>query len=208
MVGEIHSRSEKSNFPRTNLTELLAVETSAYLAKNEDQQAESAVQRLLDKHPNDEDLLLAATQIFLSYGRYSNALTRIDQQLKMTPDNPYLLVNKGYAHLQLRNYAQALPPLTKALTLETNNHSALLNRAIANLGATNLDEAQHDYESLQKAYPTAFQIYYGLGEIAYLRQDTNAAIRYYQLYLTNSPPGNQEAEFVSDRLKKLAPDRK
>jgi hypothetical protein len=78
-----------------------------------------------------------------------------------------------------------------------------LNLAIANLGSKNLDAAQQHYETLQKVFPTAFQIYYGLGEIAFLKNDTNAAIRSYQLYLTNSPPGNQEAEFVNDRLRML-----
>ncbi len=208
MVNEIHAQSGSSEFYRTNITELLAVEVAAHLAKNDDQSAERTVEHLLEKFPNNEGLLLAASQVFLSHGRYSNALVRIDQQLKMNPDNCYLLINKGYAFLQLKDFAQAIPPLTKALKLETNNYSALLNLAIANLGSKNLDAAQQHYETLQKVFPTAFQIYYGLGEIAFLKNDTNAAIRSYQLYLTNSPPGNQEAEFVNERLRMLTLSQK
>jgi hypothetical protein len=42
-----------------------------------------------------------------------------------------------------------------------------------------------------------------LGEVAYHKKDTNAAIRSYQLYLTNSPPGNTETNFIIARLKEL-----
>jgi hypothetical protein len=48
-------------------------------------------------------------------------------------------------------------------------------------------------------------VYFGLGEIAYRKKDTNAAIRNYQLYLTNSPPSNDEVRFVTGRLQELKP---
>ena len=86
---------------------------------------------------------------------------------------------------------------------DTNNHSALLNRAICYLRAGKLEPAQRDYEILQKAFPTAFQIYYGLAEIAWQKKDTNAAIRNYQLYLANAQTNTAEAKIVSDRLKEL-----
>ena len=96
------------------------------------------------------------------------------------------------------------------MTLETNSdselyNSALLDRAIAYLRSGQLEAAQHDYESLQKSFPTSWQVYYGLGEIAYQKKDTNAAVRSYQLYLTNSPPGNTETNFIIARLKELKP---
>jgi Flp pilus assembly protein TadD len=203
LVEEIYAQPDKLVVPKTNLTDLLMVETSAYLAKNDDQNAEAAVQRILDKYPNDEHLLLVASQVFMNNGRYTNALVRINQQLKLNPDAPYVLVNKGYVCLQLKEFDQAIPPLTKALALETNNYSALLNRAIAYLGAKKLDEAQKDYETLQKAFPTAYQVYYGLGEVAFLKQDTNAAIRNYQLYMTHSTTASAESALVTERLKAM-----
>ena len=80
-----------------------------------------------------------------------------------------------------------------------------MNRAICYFRAKQFDNAQRDYESLQKLNPTDFKIYYGLGEIAYNKEDTNAAVRNFQLYLTNSPPNNEEAKFVMARLKELKP---
>jgi len=52
--------------------------------------------------------------------------------------------------------------------------------------AGKLEPAQRDYEILQKVFPTAFQIYYGLAEIAWQKKDTNAAIRYYELYFSQA----------------------
>jgi len=204
LIDEIHSQPQTLAV-RTNRTELLFVEASAYLAKNDLKDAQGAVQAVLEKYPEDEDLLATAAHVYMTYGRYSNALAVIEQQLKLTPDNPSILVNKGYACLQLNAFEEAIPPLTKALALETNNYPALLNRAIAYFRGENFDAAQRDYEALQKVFPTAFQVYFGLGEIYYRKKDTNAAIRNYQLYLTNSPSNNQEAKFVTARLRELTP---
>ena len=205
IVDEIHANSQKLGIARSNLTELMFVESSAHLAMDDVKSSEAAVAAALKKYPGDEDLLATATQVYLNYGRYSNALDTIEEQLKISPDNPRTLINKGYACIQLQKYEEAIPPLTRLLSLETNNYSALLNRAIAYLRSGKLEAAQRDYEVLQKAFPTAFQIYYGLGEIAYQKKETNAAIRNYQLYLTNSAPNTEEAKSVKGRLKELKP---
>jgi len=208
LINEIRSQPEVLPIQRTNRTELLFVEASAYLAKNDLKGTQSAVGAMLEKYPEDEDLLATATHVYMSYGQFSNALAIIDRQLKLTPDNPNTLLNKGYACIRLNAFDEAIAPLTKALALETNNYSALLNRAIAYLQGEKLDAAQHDYETLQKVFPTAFQVYFGLGEIYYRKHDTNAAIRNYQLYLTNAPPHNDESQFVTKRIQELSPRSK
>jgi tetratricopeptide (TPR) repeat protein len=91
------------------------------------------------------------------------------------------------------------------LALETTNYTAMLNRAIAYLRSDQLDAAQRDYETLQKAVPRAYQVYYGLGEIAYRRKDTNGVVRNYELYLSNAPPNLEEAKVIRERLGKLTP---
>ena len=203
LVDQIRAQPNLLDAARTNRTELLFVEASAHLAQDDSRSAEAAVQTTAAQYPGDADLLATATQVYMKYGRYSNALTTIEQELKIAPTNMNALVNKGYACIQVGAFDQAIPPLTQVLAMETNNYSALLNRAIACLRANKLDAAQRDYELLQKAFPTAFQIYYGLGEIAWLKKDTNAAIRSYQLYLANAQTNTAEAKAVSERLKQL-----
>jgi tetratricopeptide (TPR) repeat protein len=205
LINEIHAAPQTFSVHKTNRTEMLYVEASAYLAKDDLKGAEESVKAMLNKNPEDEDLLATAAHVYMQNRRFTNALTVIERELKLSPDNPGLLVNKGYAYIQLNAFEEAIPPLTRALTLETNNTSALLNRAIAYLRSEKYAESQHDYEALQKLFPTAFQVYYGLAEIAYRKKDTNAAIRNYQLYLANSPGTNEETTFVRNRLKELKP---
>ena len=139
---------------------------------------------------------------------YSNALAATQEQLNIAPTNTSALVNHGVAFLRLGAYDQAIPTLTRVLTLETNTpnyYFALLNRAISYLRSEQIDAAQADCETLQKEYPNVFPVYYYLGEMAYRRKDTNAALRNYELYLTNAPPNTQEAQFVAGRIKELKP---
>jgi len=147
---------------------------------------------------------LKASQSYLRIRDYSNALAAAEQVLETAPDNPDGIFLKSVSLIQLQRYDQAIPPLNRLLELQTNHYAAQLNRAIAYLKVGNLDASRKDYESVARVAPKAYQVYYGLGEIAYRQKDTPAAIKNYQLYLTNAPPQNpEEVKFVSDRLKEL-----
>jgi tetratricopeptide (TPR) repeat protein len=133
----------------------------------------------------------------------------IEHQLRIRPNDPSALVNKGLAWLRLGDYTNAIPPLTQAIKMGTNNSSeayytALYNRGLAFWKDEKLNEAQKDYEVLQKTFPAAMQFSYNLGEIAYAKKDTNAAIRNYQLFLAGTPPTNApETSNALARLKEL-----
>ncbi len=140
---------------------------------------------------------------------YSNALVAAEQALHITPTNANALFLKSVALIKLGSYDKAILPLNDLISVQTNNFAAVLNRAIAYLQVSNLDAARRDYETVIKAAPKAYQIYYGLGEIAYRQKNTAAAIKYYDLYLAN-PPANikepkyaEEAKFIKARLKEL-----
>jgi tetratricopeptide (TPR) repeat protein len=203
LVEQIRSQPSLRDAARTNRTDLLFVETAAHLAGSDVKGAEATVQATVRQYPGDEGVLATASQAYLRYGCYSNALITMDQQLALSPTNLNTLVNKGYACIQAGAFEQAIAPLTKVLAVQTNNYSALLNRAICYLRTGKLDIAQRDYEVLQKAFPTAYQIYFGLAEVAWQQKATNAAIRNYQLYLANAQTNTAESKLVSDRLKEL-----
>jgi tetratricopeptide (TPR) repeat protein len=205
LIEEVRAQPDLVEAVRSNRTELLFVQASAHLAQDDLSGAEATVGSVLARYPNDTNLLSTAAQVYMNYRRYSNALGIIERELALAPTNVNALVNKGYACIQIGDFERAIPPLTQVLAMDTNNYSALLNRAIASLRADKLEPAQQDYEVLQKAFPTAFQIYFGLGEIAWRRKDTNAAVRNYQLYLANAPTNSSEAKLVSARLQELKP---
>jgi tetratricopeptide (TPR) repeat protein len=214
----IHAHAQKLGLTATNQTPLLFVETSAYLAKTNSDAAKAAVQAALELHPGGEEVLGTAAQVYMDYGIngppagravcFSNALAIIEKQLKLAPDNLNALVNKGFVCLQINALDQGLAACSRVLQLQTNNPSALFNRAIFHLRLGQLDESQQDYETLQKAAPTSYEIFYGLQEIAYRKKDTNSAIRDCQLYLANAPTNTAEAYYVSARLKELSPHGK
>ncbi|MCX6892520.1 MAG: hypothetical protein NTX51_13500 [Verrucomicrobia bacterium] len=203
LVREIRSHPAIFPVPATNRTEMLFAEASTYLANNDLPGAEKAVQVALKKYPGDDGLLSTAAQAYINFQCYSNALAAIDQQLKASPTNLTALVTKGNICIWLGAYDKAIPPLTRALAVESNNPYALMNRGIANLRCGHLDDAQGDYEALQKTLPTSSRINYGLQEIAYRKKDTNAAIRYCRVYMANAQTNTAEAKIVIDRLKEL-----
>jgi len=205
LISEIRKHPALFPVPSTNRTEMLFVEASAHLASGDVKGAEAAVKSAVLEYPGDDDVLATATQVYINYQCYSNALTTIQQELSISATNIMALINKGFVCIQLGAFEQAIPPLDRVLSLDTNQHSALLNRAIANLRCGRLEAAQQDYERLQKTFPTAAQIFYGLAEIARQKQDTNTAIRNYQLYLAKAQTNTAEAKIVRERLKELRP---
>ncbi len=134
---------------------------------------------------------------------YSSALVAAEQALQIVPTNANALFLKSVALIKLGSYDKAIMPLSDLISTQTNNFVAVLNRAIAYLQVSNLDAARRDYETVAKVAPKAFQVYYGLGEIAYRQHDTAAAIKNYQLYLTNAPANTDEAKMIKTRLKEL-----
>jgi tetratricopeptide (TPR) repeat protein len=212
IAADIRARATSLNLSRTNQPWLLAIETAAHLSKTDVAGAESVVHHILAQFPdNHEDLLAAASRMFITFRCYSNALEIIDQQLQIHPDDPNALYGKGLAALQLKSYDHAVGALSRVLDLQTNRTeqlhvAALLYRAEAFLNSDRLDEAQRDYEALQKDIPTAFSLYKQLAEIAYRKQDTNNAIRNYRLYLSNLPTNSiDESTKINARLKELRP---
>jgi tetratricopeptide (TPR) repeat protein len=121
---------------------------------------------------------------------------------KTLPERTTALFLKSVALMQLKDYDQAIEPLNELLSLQTN-YAAQLNRAIAFYKLDNLDAAKRDYKAVGKVVTNAYQVFYGLGEIAYKQNDTHAAIKNYKLYLTNAPTNTEEARLVNARLKEL-----
>jgi tetratricopeptide (TPR) repeat protein len=203
IINEIHAQGHKLGLSRSNQPELLQVELSAHLVRKDLEQAQATLEKALEINSGNDELLMTAAEAYMKYGHFTNALSVLDRALTLSPTNQNALLDKGYAYLQMNAYADAIPPLTRTLEIETNNFAALLNRAIAYLRTDQLDAAEKDYETLVKESPKAYQVYFGLGEIAWRKKDTNAAIRNYQFYLTNAPPNTDEAKMVSGRLKDL-----
>ncbi|HEX4342068.1 MAG TPA: tetratricopeptide repeat protein, partial [Verrucomicrobiae bacterium] len=203
LISDVHSWPNTSDLGSTNQTDLLAAESIGLFMQNKKSDAQRLIGSALQQNPDNTYLLNSLFQVSLNYGDNTNALTMADRLLRMNPDDTSLLVNKAYLNMQLGDVNAAIAALDHVLTLETNNYKARFNRAICYLRVEKYDESRKDYEILQKTFPDQFQINYGLGEIAFRKRETNAAVQNYEIYLQRAPTNTTEAAIVSSRVKEL-----
>jgi tetratricopeptide (TPR) repeat protein len=203
LAREVRDCAGRTPGASTNLTDLFTLEASAYFIKKEPEIAAKVIETNLAAHPGNVQLMAAACKTFADYGQFTNALVLTKGMLQIEPTNAATWLNQGCFLVEVSEFDQAVRAFDHVLTLETNNATALLYRAIANLRADNLDASLKDYEIIQQQYPKLHQAYFGLGEIAYRRNDTNTAIRQYEAYLSNAPPNQAESKLVANRLKDL-----
>ncbi len=205
VAEEVRQQPQRFALTQTNHVEFLTLEASARFALNDSPAAESLLQNAISREPTNYFLLASGAQVYLRHGRLTNALDWLNRQLRLRPGDTNALMSKGYVCLQMGVYAEAIPALTRLLSLQPANQYALLNRAIAHLQSDQLDAAQADYQSLHQQLTNAWQVHFGLGEIAWRRKATNDALRYYTLYLSNAPSHTAEAKMVGERLRQLQP---
>lgn len=165
--------------------------------------AEARLHALRAEYPRQPNILEALNQIYQATGRLTNAMEMLQAQLALDPDNPRTLLNQAALWIQLQQYDRALPPLHTLLQKNPRDTAALLNRAIAYLQSGRLDEAQRDYEALRVLLPRSYAVYYGLGEIAWRKQDHAAALRHFQTYLRYGIPDSAEYKTVAERVRQL-----
>ena len=174
-----------------------------YVRANRLTNALAVVDEELKRKPDQIAALLNRAYLCLRLVSYDQANAAVAAVLKKDPDNVQALLDRAAICIQTKSYQDALEPLNQVLKLQPNNEVALMNRSIAYLQSDQLDAAQRDYEVLQKRSPTLFRVQYGLGEIAFRRKDTSAAIKHYETYLKYAPPGTEEAKQIAERLKQL-----
>lgn len=203
LINSIRQQAEATPDSGISRNEILSVESQALYAVGEAEKAEKLLSEAMEKNPKDVALLSFVFQFSSFVHSYTNALTAINHALELQPNDVNALVNKGFLAIQIGDFEQAIPPLTTAISLETNNNTAKFDRALAYLNTGKLEEARADYEDVAKAAPNFFPLYYGLGEIAWRKHDTNNAIRYYDLYIANAPANTEEAKTISERLQDL-----
>jgi tetratricopeptide (TPR) repeat protein len=183
--------------------DLFGLEASALLAAKRTDDADKLMQDAMREQPNDANVLGIVIQLSSMFGRPTNALIAADHQLKMNPDDPNALVNKGVFSIQTSQFADAVPPLERVLAMQTNNAQVELLLAAAYLGSDKTNLAEQHYRALERNFPDQLGVITGLAEISWRKKDTNTAIHYYQMLLTNPPPNAELIKLINDRLESL-----
>ena len=203
VVEEIRSDPERFGLTSTNDPKLLFIEAEAHLKRGDEEAIVQVVETALANSTDETNLYATSLQVLLKAELYTNAMEIIEEEITRSPEDADLLVNKGFVLMRLQQLEEAVEVLTEALALDENNIPARQNRAIANLRLENYELAKSDYDQLLLIFPDSYEIYYGLGEIAFHQQDTNLAIYNYNLYLENARTNTPEAEQVRERLQAL-----
>lgn len=185
-------------------------QAALYMKNHEPAKAIAAVERILQKSPQHSQALLYKVFLLIQNKDYDKARSAIAALLKEDPEHPEALLYKGVVEIESKTHAAAIEPLTKLLKIQPNNANALRNRAIAYLQLGDLAKAEKDYNTIRRLVTrdSVYVAYYGLGEIAYRRNDMDAARKYYNLYLqfapkSDSPELADEKKMVTTRLQGL-----
>lgn len=207
VVEEVKAAPQRFALTSSNRTDFLILEASARFGRGETEAADHLLQGAITREPTNIYLLASSVQVYMRSGLYTNAVVLLDRQLRLDPGNTDALMSRSTACLRSGAFQEAIPTLDRLLTLQPGNHYALFNRAIANLQAGQLAEAERDYQTVAKVFTNAYQVHFGLGEVAWRSKNTNDTIRYCQLYLSNAPPDTAEAATIRERLRQLQPTR-
>ncbi len=184
--------------------ELALLEANSWLAQTNTANARSALQAVLQQHPDDAQIENRVIGAYLAFGDFKNALRLVDGQLAKSPDDVQILNNQASILIQAGRPAEAIPVLDHALTL-TNTPAIRLNHAFAQLASTNYPAAETEYRELEKSSDKPGAVNFGLAAIAFHRHDTNQTIQYLRLCLTNTPAGTMLWRQASASLHSLEP---
>ena len=202
-----HLQKQIKNLPASGAVdvELAMLEVNYWLAQTNTANARSTLQSVLQQHPDDARIVNQIMSAYCAMRDFTNALKLANAQLARSPDDVPSLNNQVSILIQSGNAAAAIPVLDRVLLLTTNLPTARINRAMARLACKSFAAAEADYRELEKIGFEPVRVGLGLAAIAEQRHDTNAAVHYLQICLTNISPETPLGREIAGRLQTFKP---
>jgi tetratricopeptide (TPR) repeat protein len=184
-----HLRDVAKNMPANAGmdVQLALLEAGVWLSQTNLTRAAGVLQTVVQQHPEDALTLNRVSQAYFAFGDYTNAEQLVTRLLDREPDNVAALMIQSQILLQTTRANLAIPVLNHILSL-TNLPDAKLNRAMAYIQIQDYAAARSDCLELENSLSNCYLAEYRLAQIAGLQHDTNQAVHYLQLCLTNAPP--------------------
>ena len=195
-VRELMKKSP--DYPRID-TDLTLLEAGVDASQTNTQHIIKILQSLLDRYPGDTEVEVRVFRAYASFGILTNAEALATSLLSQKPEDIGLQMAKAIILLRAGRPAEAIPILDGILSV-TNSMVAKFQRAFANLQITNVAAAKADYLELQEAGASPFFVNHGLAEVALRESNTNLAIGYLNVCLTNVPPGSMPWQAIRKQL--------
>ena len=185
------------------LAQLLLCRTMALRGSGRTNDAATYLEQFVSEQGEHAQVLNAAAGLYAVQSQFEQELKLRETLVQRHPNNADLLAKKGLSELRLTRHEAAIATLTKALTLDPADTHTRLWRAIAYLRAGQLEASKADYRDLLKDADASQSALFGLGGIAWREQDTNAMIRYYEQFLTNSAVITPQFNVATERLRQM-----
>ena len=185
--------------------ELALLEARSWLSQTNRANANSALQSVVQLHPDDAQIANKVIGVYLAFGDYDSASRLVKTQLSKNPDDVHILNSQAVIYLKYGNTAAAVQVLSHVLSL-TNLPAARINRANTLVTRKDFAAAEADYHVLEQSGTDLGRVDFGLGTIAEQRQNTNLAVHYFGLCVSNTQPGTTLWRQASARLQALGAD--
>jgi tetratricopeptide (TPR) repeat protein len=201
-----HLREEMRKMPANSQLDmnLALLDADSWALQTNLANARNVLQTLAEAYPNDPDITTRVMATYVSLGDLTNALQLADAQLAKKPDDPTGLNTKATILLQAGRTTEAIGILDHLLLL-TNLPSARLNRALGSLANRDFHQAESDLHELENEGNDSPVINFGFALVAQHSNDTNQALHYLQLCLTNVPAGSPLWEQANAHIRMLQP---
>ena len=204
-VLEVADSIERTGLPKDpqGLAHLLECKATALRNLARTNEAAAYIESFVSQYSRQSEVLSVAADLYQWNKQFDKELGLLNELLAREPGRADFLSRKGAAELQLSRFDAAIGTLSAALTLAPKNENTRLCRAVAYLGADKLDAAGADYHELLATSSNPRNALFGLGTIAWRKQDTNQAIHYYRQYLSNGVTQARQDLLAAERLKQL-----
>jgi len=206
---EVTDRSQASSPPQDGpgLARLLECRATALRGLGRTNEAAACIEVFLTQPRKHTEVLSVAAGLYSQTAQFEKEVALLEEMLNREPNRPDLLCRKGLAQMQLGRYDAAVATLTSALGIAPRNENARLLRAVACLGANQLEAARADYQELVGTVSNGRNALFGLGTVAWRKQDTNLAVRYYEQFLSNGVGQTRQDKLALERLKQMQPGK-
>jgi tetratricopeptide (TPR) repeat protein len=185
------------------LAELIVCRTSALQQLGRTNEIATVLQEFVGRYGERTDVVGRAAELYMQNRQFGRAVILLNHLLNRAPADLQLLSQKGRAELELSRFEEAIAALTNVVALVGADDPARLDLALARLRAGHLEAAEQDFQNLLKTLRHRESALFGLGSIAWRRQDTNQAVEFYAAFLSNAVPGLPQYRIARERLAQM-----
>jgi len=136
-----------------------------YRFDNRHEAAETVLQGVLKREPENTEALQQLSQLYVDQGRPSDAISLLENAAGHSPSGD-LLATLGQAELQMHDYAKAEASLRRAIEADPDNPAYRGGLAQALLSQGKLEDALDQYERLTQLDPDSSENYLRIAQIS------------------------------------------